>query len=72
MVAVALGSGVATSWVDVGVRGVCVLDGGMLGSVGIGVIVTGGVTRKSSCCPGWITESEGSPFQAINSASLIS
>ena len=42
----------AISWVDVGSTGVCVADGVTLGGTGIGVAVAGGVTRRSSFCPG--------------------
>jgi hypothetical protein len=71
-VAVALESVGGNPGLDVGATGVCVLVGTALGRAGIGVVVAGGVTRRSSFCPGWRIEAEVSPFQAINSARLIS
>ena len=67
----ALGGVVVSSLVEVGVTGVCVIVGVTLAWGGIGVAVAGGVTRRSSCCPGWMMEAEVSPFQAISSARLI-
>ena len=71
-VGVAPGRMVGNSWVEVGLTGVCVFVEVTLGRAGTGVSVAGGVTRRSSCCPGWMMEAEVSPFQAISSARLIS
>jgi hypothetical protein len=68
----ALGSVVVNSWVDVEVTEVCVIVKVTFGRAGIGVAVAGGVTRRSSCCPGRMMEAEVSPFQAISSATLRS
>ena len=67
----ALGSVGVSSWVGEGVTGVCVLVAVKFGGEGIGVIVAGGVTRRSNRCPGWRIVAEVSPFQAINSARLM-
>ena len=65
-----LGGEVVEIIVAVGVTGVGVIVDVILGEAGMWVIVAGGVTRRSTCCPGWMIDSDVSPFQAIRSSKL--
>ena len=71
-VAASVGGKDVCSSVAVGAGGVRVMVGVTLGGGGIGVSVAGGVTRRSSCCPGRMIEPDVSPFQAIRSVKLTS
>ena len=69
------GSVSGTAGVSVGSRVIEGLGEGET-EIGLGVCVavgvTGGVTRSSNFCPGWMTELLFNPFQAMKSASEIS
>ena len=58
-----MGFVVGACGVEVGASGVCVAVGVTLGCGGIEVSVTGGVTRRSNCCPGRMMEVELRPEQ---------